>query len=106
MFNVYYYLDEEEFKQGEVRLTLPALCLNDIALIGLPGETFFSTGRKVKEFLERGGRRVITVSEINGDVGYLPTPEDIPGGDYEVAMSIIDERGEPAIREAACRLLD
>jgi len=73
VFNVYYYLDEEEFKRGEVRLTLPALCLNDVALVGLPGETFFATGRSVKECLERDGRRVITVSEINGDVGYLPT---------------------------------
>ncbi|MDP6381516.1 MAG: hypothetical protein QF662_09245, partial [Phycisphaerae bacterium] len=106
IFNAYYYLSRREFERGEVEITLPALCLNDIVFVGLPGESFHATGRGVKECLEKTGRRVVTVSEINGDVGYLPVPEDIPGGDYEVTISIIDERGEPAIRKTAFGLLD
>lgn len=108
IFDAYDYLDREEFKRGKIEIVLSALRLNSTVLLGIPGEVFFATGRSIKQSLRDEARnlRVITISEINGDIGYLPTPSDIAGGDYEANCSIIDERGEPAIVEAASRLLE
>lgn len=107
IFDAYDYLDREEFKRGEIEIVLSALCLNSTVLLGIPGEVFFATGQSIKHSLPDEARNagLVTISEINGDIGYLPTPSDIAGGDYETICSIIDERGEPAIVEAAGRLL-
>jgi neutral ceramidase len=58
--------------------------LGALWLVAIPAEVFAETARALKE--DAHGRRIL-ISYANGDVGYLPTREEISKGGYEVLES-------------------
>lgn len=77
--------------------TLPApvqaLRVNDLAIVGLPGEIFVELGLAVKE--ASPGTRTAVVSLANGYLGYVPDDPGYEQGGYETwaARSAAVERG-------------
>ena len=60
------------------------LRLNDLLLVGLPGEVFTTTGLKIKDSIP--GRKACVVEIANDYAGYLLTPETAQEGGYETGL--------------------
>jgi len=102
-FDEYFYLTQEEVARRQVACDLAVIRLNDVILVGLPGEAFMETGDAIRD--QFPGARLVTLTEVNGDIGYLPPAEEFPGGAYEVNCSIIAPDAEEKLREAAAELV-
>ena len=63
-------------------LQIQALALDDVALVGLPGEIFVETGTAIAEASPFA--LTLPVGYANGAIGYVPTSEEVPHGGYEV----------------------
>ena len=63
---------------------MQALRINDLVLIGLPGEVMTSTGLKIKSVC---GQAAI-VELANDCVGYILTPEAAAEGGYETGLHL------------------
>lgn len=96
--------DESEIAAGSIEYEMPAVGINDISLVGFPGETFCDTGQAVSRAVCPA--RVITITEANGGIGYIPTPEEFPRGGYHVRNSLIAPQAERILRQEAIRLAD
>ena len=76
----------EAHRSGSVASGLPleiqALALDDVALVGLPGEIFVETGTAIAEASPFA--LTLPVGYANGAIGYVPTSEEVPHGGYEV----------------------
>ena len=76
----------EAHRSGSVASGLPleiqALALDDVALVGLPGEIFVETGTAIAEASPFD--LTLPVGYANGAIGYVPTSEEVPHGGYEV----------------------
>ena len=83
-----------------------ALAINDLALVGLPGETFVEHGLEIKK--RSPFRQTATVELSNDYVGYVPTPKAFEEGSYETELArssrLAPESG-PAMVQEALRLL-
>jgi hypothetical protein len=66
-------------------MPLSALCLNNIALIGIPGEPFMGIGKALKETV--GWDLVLPSCLTNGDGGYFPMMDAYVEGGYEAGSS-------------------
>ena len=62
------------------------------------------TGEAVRRLVEKEGLQCITATECNGDIGYIPTPADIPGGDYEPSCCVLAPQADELLIEAAIRV--
>jgi hypothetical protein len=102
-FEEYFYLTTEEAERRAVECEIAAVRLNDIVLVGLPGESFMDTGEAIRSHFP--GSPVVTLTEVNGDIGYLPPAQEFPGGAYEVTCSIIAPQAEARVREAGVELV-
>ena len=73
-------------RSGSVAEGLPlevqALALDDVVLVGLPGEIFVETGLAIAEASPFA--LTLPVGYANGAIGYVPTSEEVPYGGYEV----------------------
>jgi hypothetical protein len=58
---------------------------DDLAFVGLPGEIFVELGLSIKERSPFG--HTIIAELANGNIGYVPTSEAYPQGNYEVVTS-------------------
>ena len=68
------------------RLPVTAAAIDDVALIGLPGEPFTGIGRALKE--AAGWALVLPCCITNGYEGYFPMQEAYDEGGYEARSSI------------------
>jgi len=86
MHEEFYYATADEIRARRFAVQLPRIELNDILIAGLPGEACQWPTLHLREKLTRP---VITLTEMNGDVGYMTEAGEFAGGDYEVCCSII-----------------
>jgi len=93
----------EEIKQKRLSVELHGFRINDVIVVGLPGEGFAETSLGLRA--NSLGRKLIVLEECNGYIVYIPTPDDFPGGSYEVNCAIIAENGEPILRSGAIQLI-
>jgi hypothetical protein len=68
--------------EAEVQVIAPG---DDLAFVGLPGEIFVELGLSIKEHSPFA--HTIIAELANGNVGYVPTKEAYPQGNYEVVTS-------------------
>jgi hypothetical protein len=66
-------------------LLLSGIALDNIALIGIPGEPFMGVGKGLKE--TEGWDLVIPSCLTNGDIGYFPMMDAYIEGGYEAGSS-------------------
>jgi len=89
-------------EETHLPLELQVIALNDIALIGLPGEIFVEIGEAITE--ASPFRLTLPVGYANGAIGYVPTREEVPFGGYEVLWARAAHQGR-VIRDDADRVL-
>lgn len=68
--------------EGVIHTEVQALRLNDLILVGFPGEVFTDTGLRLKS--QMAGNRVCVIELANDYIGYIPTSEAYAEGGYEV----------------------
>jgi hypothetical protein len=75
-------------ESGQVDPGLPfeiqAVALNDVAIVGFPGEIFVEIGWEVER--RSPFPRTLTVAYANGALGYFPTAKEVPFGGYEIGV--------------------
>jgi hypothetical protein len=81
----YYYASREEVRARRFTSELPHIRLNDILIAGFPGEVCQDVTFALRQTLNHP---VITLTEMNGDAGYMAPAGEFPFGDYEVNCSI------------------
>ena len=96
----------EAHQSGSVATGLPlelqVVALDDVALIGLPGEIFVETGLAIAEASPFA--LTLPVGYANGAIGYVPTSEEVPYGGYEVLDARARHQGR-FLRDDADRVL-
>jgi len=97
------YLDPEEVPQRKVTIRLTGVAVNDIVILGMPGEAVCETSIWLRA--NSIGPRLVTLYDCNGDIGYIPESRDYMHGGYEVACSILAPDGETCLRNGAMALL-
>jgi neutral ceramidase len=70
--------------EGIIHTEVQALRINDLRLLGLPGEVMTSTGRKIKTSEPQSA----VLELANDNVGYLLTPEAAAEGGYETGLHL------------------
>jgi neutral ceramidase len=91
-------------REGVVHSEVQVLRLNELCLVGLPGEVMTSTGLK----LQKDWPNAAVVELANDTVGYILTPEAESEGGYETGLHLwtrTTARGEAVLLEAAANLL-
>lgn len=71
-------------QEGVIHTEVQALRINDLTLVGLPGEVMSSTGLKMKS----AWRQTAVVEVANDYVGYILTPEAASEGGYETGLHL------------------
>ena len=90
--------------EGVIHTEVQAIRVNDLALVGLPGEVMTSTGRKIKSAYSEAA----VVELANDCVGYILTPEAAAEGGYETGLHLwtrVTAEAEAALLEAAQQAL-
>jgi hypothetical protein len=103
MLDEWYFPSPQEIADRRLAVHLQAIRVNDVLMVGLPGEAVVETSLWLRA--HTAGTNLIAMTECNGDVGYMPTAEDMCGGGYEAMCGLIAENGETVLREAALELL-
>lgn len=86
---------------------LTGVRLGKLAIIGVPGEPSAELGRRIRSIgLGLGFRAVLTVSHVNGWIGYILEPEDYDRGGYEASLGFHGRQTGERIVAAARRLLE
>jgi len=73
----------ERIRSGHktIQTEVQAFAINDIAIVGLPGEVFVEYGLEIKK---GSGFKYTVISELaNDSIGYVPTPKAYEEGGYE-----------------------
>ncbi len=96
-FDEYYYASQDEVRARRFAVELPRIEIGDVLIAGFPGEACQAATGILRDRLDRP---VITLTEMNGDCGYMAPKEEFPGGDYEVNCSIIVGGGLEQLAEA------
>jgi len=97
------YLDPEEVLQHKVTIRITGIALNDVVILGMPGEAVCETSIWLRA--NSIGTRLLTLYDCNGDIGYMPESKDYLHGGYESACSIIAPDGETYLRDGALALV-
>jgi len=96
----------EAARAGHVDTALPVqvqvIALNQLALVGLPGEIFVEIGQRIAAASPYA--TTLPVGYANGSIGYVPTLEEVPHGGYEVLQGRARHQGR-FIRDDADRIL-
>jgi hypothetical protein len=104
-YEEFHYLTPEEYRRRQIEVELPILRLNDLVFLGLPGEVFWQTPMLAAAAAKQRNLHFISLTEINGDIGYIPTEEERAGGDYECGCSILDSGAEARLANVAQTLI-
>ena len=95
----------EKYTAGEIDCSntisvyLGLIKINDLIIAAFPGETFWSTGMRVKNVYPN--IKICTVTEHERTVMYLPPLEDLEKGGYESVCKVTSDKGEEMLRESA-----
>lgn len=101
---------DEKYREGEdapdesVAAFVGILKLNGVTFVAFPGETFSKTAKTVKDNFPE--MEMVTVTEHERTVMYLPAAEDFRLGGYEAVCKLTDENAETVLRESVIRLLE
>ncbi|HOR01126.1 MAG TPA: AAC(3) family N-acetyltransferase [Anaerolineae bacterium] len=93
-------------QQRIIHTEVQALRLNDLVLVGLPGEVFTSTGLKLKGLM---AAQTAIVQLANDYVGYILTPEAEREGGYETGLHFwtrVRSEAEEQLLGAVMRVVD
>ena len=89
-------------RAGTVAAGLPietqVIGLDDVALVGLPGEIFVESGLAIAG--ASPFRVTLPGGYANGSIGYVPTLEEVPFGGYEVLDARAHLQGRPLADDA------
>ncbi len=86
-----------------VSSSVQAICFDDVAIAGIPGELFSEIGIRIKKGAPFG--HVLVVGYANDYIGYIPTRANYLAGGYETSMmTLCEEEGEIVERAAATAL--
>lgn len=96
-------LSEEELQKRIMTVELEALCLNDIVLAGLPGESLTETCQWLRA--QSIGNKLIVFDQINGYCAYMVTREQYAQGGYSYWCSCLSRDAEPLMRQKALELV-
>lgn len=94
-------------REGVIHTEVQALRLNDLILVGFPGEVFTDTGLRLKSEVTAG--KVSVIELANDYIGYIPTSEAYEEGGYEVGPHLFTPVGpeaEKALLAAARRTMN
>jgi neutral ceramidase len=81
-----------------------AFSIGNTAFISFPGELFTEIGLKIKSRSPFANTHIIGLA--NGYAGYIPTPEAIGQGGYEVETRHVDEMAARMIEDTSIKLLE
>jgi len=93
------YREGETEVSDEISVYLGGLRFNDIYFVGFPGETFYATGEGFKRAFE--GKKIITVTEHERTVMYLPPKEEFLRGGYEACCKLTSPDSEQILLDKA-----
>jgi hypothetical protein len=105
VYDDFHYLTPEEYRRRQIEVELPVLRLHDLVFLGLPGEVFWQTPMPAASAATQRDLHLVSLTEINGDIGYIPTEEEKEDGDYENCCSILAAGGESRLAEVARTLI-
>jgi len=90
--------------KGEGILTeVQAIALDDIVIVGLPGEVFVEFGLEIKK---KSPFRHTIISELaNESIGYIPTAKAFKEGGYDVVTSVMTPESGAKLVQASVDLL-
>ena len=74
-----------DYERGEMATNLSLIALNDIAIVGIPGEPFVEFGLALKR--NPSFAHTFVAGYCNDLIGYIPTREAYAEGGYEVATA-------------------
>ena len=83
------YQEGEAERKDTVDITIGMLKLNDLLLVGFPGETFYETGEAVRKAFPE--TEIVTATEHDRTVMYLPPYDQLPQGGYETVCRVTAE---------------
>lgn len=73
-------------RERVIQTEVQALRLNDLILVGFPGEVFAETGLKLKSEIQNSAIAVLELT--NDNIGYIPTAQAFAEGGYEVGQHL------------------
>jgi len=80
--------------EGVIHTEVQALRVNDLTLVGFPGEVFTDTGLRLKS--EMPEAKLCVIELANDYIGYIPTSEAYAKGGYEVGQHLFARIGPEA----------
>jgi hypothetical protein len=94
-------------RKGAWAMEVSAVRLGGATLVNLPGEIFASTGVAVRKALTRGKPDApVIVTELAGPyANYVSPASEYGSGGYEDTCCFLDKQGEPALRQAAIKVV-
>jgi len=104
-YSEYYYLNRKQAEAKTIRIDMPIIKLNDIAMIGFVGEVFWQVQTCVREYAKSKGMKSFCFTEANGDIGYVPTVDEKINDDYECYCSISAKGTSENLAELAKNIL-
>jgi hypothetical protein len=90
-----------------IHTEVQALRMNDLILIGFPGEVFSEVSLQLKS--ESSNRAIAVLELANDNVGYIVTPEAMAEGGYEVDQHLwgrVTPQSMEVLMAAARRAID
>ena len=100
-YEEYHYLDSRSGEAQAVHVSTPLVRLNSLLLMGLPGEVFWQTAQSASQAARSRRMNLISFTEANGDIGYIPTESERSGGDYECNCCIVADGAEARLAGSA-----
>lgn len=78
---------------GEVLSIIQAIKINNIVIIGVPGELHSKIALTLKKYGSEIGKKVVVVGYANDYLGYIVPPEEYNKQNYETIISQFDKDG-------------
>jgi hypothetical protein len=98
-----FYLNKYYDKIQHAKSAIKAARFNDVILIGLPGETFFQTGHKIKSNYNQ--LNICIADNLDHDISYI-VPEDKFNGGYKPNRSMFTAQAENQLVRETHHLID
>lgn len=78
---------------NEITSIFQAIKINNIVIIGVPGELHSHIALMLKEYASKLGKRVVVVGYANDYLGYMLPPEEYRKQNYEAIISQFNDQG-------------
>ncbi|OHE72604.1 MAG: hypothetical protein A2007_06500 [Verrucomicrobia bacterium GWC2_42_7] len=96
-------ITDDEMSRRVMTIELNALAINDIILLGFPGETMTDTSMLIQAATY--GKKLITFDQVNGYHTYLPMNNSYAEGGYSYWCTSVAHGAEPVMRQRALELI-